>query len=138
MPGRNEQADAYLAEAETTLRGARVLHERDPDEFAPQTTKNAYDALEQALSAGIAARDEDVPRRHGAKIQHYFEPLDADELERRAFYWHSRRSGAQYVDYRGEELSVPSNNFDREDARRILDDAERVLGFVAGRMDDRG
>lgn len=135
MPERGEQADAYLAEAETTLRSARVLHERDSAEFAPQVVKNAYDALEQALSAGIAARGEDVPRRHGAKIQRYFDPLDADELERRAFHWHSRRSDAQYVDFRGKELSVPSRNFDHEDAEEILDDAERIIELVGGRMD---
>lgn len=130
MPDRSEQADAYLREAETTLESARVLYERDAEAFASQVVKNAYDALEQAVSAGIAGRGEDIPRRHGAKIRQYFEPLDADELERRAFHWHSRRSDAQYVDYRGTELSVPSQSFDNDDAAEILDDAETILEFV--------
>ena len=116
MPSGSEQASAYLSEAETTLESARVLAEDDPDAFASQIVKNAYDALEQALSAGIAARGEDIPRRHGAKIQRYFEPLDAEELEETAFKWHSRRSNAQYVDFRGSELSMPSKNFDRDNA----------------------
>jgi HEPN domain-containing protein len=136
MPNGSEQASAYLSEAETTLQSARVLFEDDPESFASQIVKNAYDALEQALSAGIAAREEDIPRRHGAKIQRYFEPLDAEELERTGFDWHSRRSNAQYVDFRGSELSVPSKNFDRDDAKEILADTEELLEFVRERMDD--
>jgi HEPN domain-containing protein len=133
MPGGNEQAVAYVSEAETTLESARVLLDRDASAFAAQVVKNAYDAFEQALSAGVAARGRDVPRRHGAKIRAYFDPLDdaeAAELERVAFEWHSRRSDAQYVDRRGTDLSVPSENFDAEDARRIVDDAERIVAFV--------
>ncbi len=136
MPNGNEQASAYLSEAETTFQSAQVLFENDPDAFASQIVKNAYDALEQALSAGIAARSEDIPRRHGAKIQRYFEPLDANELERTAFEWHSRRSNAQYVDFRGSELSVPSMNFDRGDAKQILADTKTLLEFVRERLDD--
>ena len=136
MPNGSEQASAYLSEAETTLESARVLAEDDPDAFASQIVKNAYDALEQALSAGIAARGEEIPRRHGAKIQRYFEPLDAEGLERTAFDWHSRRSNAQYVDFRGSELSVPSKNFDRDDAERSLADTEKLLEFVRERLDD--
>lgn len=135
MPSENEQARAYLDEAETTLGSARVLFEDDPDAFASQVVKNAYDALEQALSAGIAARGEDIPRQHGAKIQRYFEPLDAEDLERAAFEWHSRRSDAQYVDYRGSDLSVPSKNFDREDAEAILADAGAIIEDVRERAD---
>lgn len=134
MPERSEQAAAYLREAETTLESARVLYERAPGEFASQIVKNAYDALEQGVSAGIAARGDDIPRRDGAKIQRFFEPLEAEELEQAAFHWHGRRSDAQYVDYKGSELSVPSGSFDREDAERILDDAERIVEFVSGRM----
>lgn len=135
MPDRNEQASAYLGEVGTTLRSARVLFDDDPDAFASQIVKNAYDALEQAISAGIAARGEDIPRRHGAKIQRYFEPLDAEPLERTAFRWHARRSDAQYVDFKGSELSVPSSNFDREDAEEILADAEEILEFVRDQVD---
>lgn len=136
MPDRSEQASAYLSEAVTTLESAKVLRDGDASAFAPQIVKNAYDALEQALSAGIAARGDDIPRRHGAKIQRYFTPLDADELERTAFDWHARRSDAQYVDFRGDELSVPSANFDADDAREIVADAERIIEFVKERMSE--
>jgi HEPN domain-containing protein len=136
MPDRDEQASAYLREAETTLRSARVLLEADPDAFAPQIVKNAYDAFEQALSSGLAARGETVPQRHGAKIQRFFEPLDADDIQETAFRWHARRSEAQYVDIKGGDLSVHSSNFDREDAERIVEDAERILDFVRARTEN--
>ena len=45
MPNGSEQASAYLSEAETTLQSARVLAEDDPDTFASQIVKNAYDAV---------------------------------------------------------------------------------------------
>jgi HEPN domain-containing protein len=134
MPERDDQAKAYLSEAETTLRSAETLLEADPEAFAPQVVKNAYDAFEQALSAGIAARGDDIPTRHGAKIQAFFGPLDAAELEETAFEWHARRSEAQYVDRTGDGLSVPSSNFDRTDAERILEDAERIISFVRGQV----
>lgn len=130
MRDRGKQAEAYLEEAEKTLESARTLFDEEPEEFASQTVKNAYDAMEQALSAGIAARGEDIPRRHHAKIQQYFEPLEADELEQTAFKWHSRRSDAQYVDFKGTEISVPSKNFNRSDARQILSDADEILDMV--------
>ena len=130
MPERDEQANAYLHEAKTTLESAQVLFERKPAAFAPQIVKNGYDALEQALSAGLAARGEDGPKRHHTKIQRYFEPLDERDLERVAFGWYARRSDAQYVDFRGDELSVPSDNFDFKDAEQMLIDATSVLDFV--------
>lgn len=136
MPDGTEQARAYLSEAETTLESARVLFEHGSGRFAPQIVKNAYDAMEQALSAGIAYRGEDIPRRHNAKIQRYFEPLDADDLERTAFRWHARRSDAQYVDFKGKDLSVPSSNFDHDDAREIIEDTKRILAFVRGRIEE--
>lgn len=138
MPDRSEQARAYLSEAETTLKSTCVLLDDDPEAFASQIVKNAYDALEQALSAGIAGRDEDVPRRHGAKIQRYFEPHDSDageRLQETVFKWHARRSNAQYVDFRGDELSVPSENFDADDARDIVADAAEIVAFVRDQLD---
>lgn len=134
MPGGEQRARAYLDEAETSLRGARALFERESDGFAALVVKNAYDALEQAISAGIAVRGDDVPIRHGAKIQRNFEPHDDDELERIAFGWHARRIDAQYVDFKGPEISVPSKLFDGEDAERILADAEAILADVRERV----
>lgn len=51
MSDKERQAKAYLNEAETTLDGARILLECRDFGHA-QVVKNAYDALEQALSAG--------------------------------------------------------------------------------------
>lgn len=130
MPDKGRQADAYLEQATTTLRAAEVLFEDDPDEFDAQIVKNAYDALEQALSAGIAADDLDVPRRHPGKIQKFFEIHDNDELEEIAFHWLSRRDSAQYVDFEGGELAKPSDAFDVTDAEQIIEDATRIIAFV--------
>lgn len=131
MPDRKrEQASAYLAEAERTLDSAHVLFEADPERFASQVVKNGYDALEQALSAGIAATGREVPRRHPGELQAFFGEHDDAELERTATHRLSRRDEAQYVDFDGRSLSVPSDHFDRDDAERVLDDAADVLQYV--------
>lgn len=130
MPDRERQADAYLEQAMTTLRAAEVLFGDDPTEFDAQIVKNAYDALEQALSAGIAAEGLDIPRRHPGKIQKFFEIYDNDGLEEIAFHWLSRRDSAQYVDFEGGELAKPSDAFDAADAEQIIEDATRIIAFV--------
>lgn len=129
MPEKRAQAEAYLREAETTLEGARILFENRDGGYA-QVVKNAYDAFEQALSAGIASKGDSIPRSHSAKIQEFFAHFENDELERAAFEWFSRRSSAQYVDVRGSDLSVPDENFGKADAEDILDDADRIIQFA--------
>lgn len=124
------QAAAYLEQAETTLDSARVLFERDAEQFAPQIVKNAYDALEGALSAGIAATGLEIPRRHPGKLQVFFGEYDADRLERLASHWLSRRDRAQYVDFEGDSLTIPADHFDAADAEEILDDASEVVEYV--------
>lgn len=134
MSDRQRQAEAYLREAESTLSAAQLLYDTNPDEFDAQIVKNAYDALEQALSAGIAAEGRNIPRRHPGKMQRFFEMHENEELEETAFHWLGRRSEAQYVDFHGDELSTPSNAFDPEDAARIIEDAERIIAFVRERI----
>lgn len=72
--------------------------------------------------------------RHGAKIQQYFESQEAEELEDAAFEWHARRSDAQYVGFKGSDLSVPSRNFDASDAAKIIRDTEAIIAFVNEQM----
>lgn len=134
MPDRRRQAQAYLEEAETTLSSATVLLEANPEKFDAQIVKGAYDAMEQALSAGIAANGSEIPRRHPGKVQRFFELHDSEELEERVYHWLSRRSRAQYVDFEGTELSTPSDAFDAEDARQVVTDADLVLEFVRERI----
>ena len=128
----DEQATAYLAEAELTLQAAQSIYDAAGDrEMWAQVVKNGYEAIEQAASAAIAAQDHAVPRRHPAKINTFLDLYDVDEeLEDRLLYWLRRRSDSQYVDIRGDEVNIPHEQFTRDDAKAILEDAERVLMFV--------
>lgn len=128
-----EQAEAYLEEARLTLQSARAIQVAadERDEMSAQVVKNAYDAIEQAVSAAIASRGESIPRKHPAKVNRFisiFEP--DDELESTLLYWLQRRSDSQYVDIRGDEINIPHELFDRADAEAIMADAEAVLDRV--------
>lgn len=135
MDESESQAEAYLAEAWTTLEGARILFEAREDAGSARVVNNAYAALEQALSAGIAASGEDVPRRHRQKVLDFFDLYEDDELQSIRLKWQSRRESARYVDFKGAKLSVPEDVFDRDDAEKALNDAEPVLTFVDSILD---
>lgn len=133
----DEQARAYLQEATLTLESARAIHESasDANRLWAQVVKNGYDAIEQAVSAAIADRGRSVPRRHPAKINAFIDCCEPPvDLEDRLLYWLQRRSDIQYVDIRDDEVNVPHEQFGRNDAERVLDDARRVLSYVEERM----
>jgi HEPN domain-containing protein len=134
----DEQAEAYLAEAELTYSSAKAIYDsatENEENLWAQVVKNGYDAMEQAVSAGIAAMNETIPRPHPAKTKTFIELHDpADEIEDALLYWLRRRSDVQYVDIRGDELNVPHRQFDRNDAERILGDANQVIEFVEKRI----
>lgn len=126
----DEQAEAYLEEARLTLSSAQAIMDaaREKEDLWAQVVKNAYDAIEQALSAAIASREEGIPRKHPAKVNRFIELFDPEEdVERRILYWLRRRSDSQYVDIRGDEINIPHEQFDRGDAESILEDAEAIL-----------
>lgn len=128
-----EQADAYLEEAALTLQSARTIYDASGEDAGmwAQVVKNAYDAIEQAVSAAIAAQNQAIPRRHPAKINTFIELYGpAENLESQLLHWLQRRSSSQYVDIRGSELNVPHERFSREDAQKALEDAEATLGYV--------
>lgn len=93
--------------------------------------KNGYDAIEQAVSAAIAAEGETIPQNHPAKINVFLEIYEIDD-EREAILleWLRRRSDSQYVDIRGNEINVPHTTFDEDDARGMLADAEELISLV--------
>ena len=126
-----EQAEAYLREAELTLNSAHAIYNsasEQHEELWAQVVKNGYDAIEQAISAAIAAEDESTPRAHPAKINRFVElHHPEDELENQLLHWLRRRSDTQYVDIRDDEINVPHRQFDQDDAETILEDAENVL-----------
>lgn len=128
-----DQAQAYLTEAELTLRSARTIFEAATpgDPLWAQVVKNAYDAIEQAVSGAIAAKEERIPRRHPAKVNTFLDLYDpGDEIEEQLLHWLRRRSDAQYVDIRGDEVNIPHEQFTEADAERILEDAEAVLRYA--------
>lgn len=87
--------------------------------------------IEQAVSAAIAAEEERIPRRHPARINAFLDLYDpGTDLEERLLTWLRRRSDAQYVDIRGDEVTIPHEQFDETDAERILEDAGAVLRYV--------
>lgn len=132
---RADQAVAYLEEAKLTLLSARAIYDsasRTHDRLWAHVVKNGYDAIEQAVSAAIAAEMEPVPRNHPAKINTFLQLHRVpDGIEAKLLEWLRRRSDSQYVDIRGEEINVPHEQFDREDAERILADAEVLIDCVA-------
>lgn len=66
-----DQANAYREEARLTLESAHSIYETATSgrgNLWAQVVKNAYDSMEQAISAAIAAAGEGIPRRHPAKV----------------------------------------------------------------------
>ncbi len=98
--------------------------------------KNGYDAIEQSISAGIAADNEAIPRTHPGKINTFLDLYDPGEnVENLLLEWLSRRSSSQYVDIRGDNIVVPHEQFTREDAEQILEDMDTVFEYVAGELE---
>jgi HEPN domain-containing protein len=129
-----EQADAYLDEAELTLESAEAIYqsaEETGEKLWATVVKNGYDAIEQAVSAGIAAENEAIPRTHPGKINTFIELYNpGEEIEDLLLHWLQRRSSSQYVDIRGDELNIPHEQFTRDDAEHILEDVETVVEYV--------
>ena len=66
-----EQSKKYMEEAELTLESAEAIFEKakeeDKDLWA-NVVKSCYDAIEQAISSAISAKEEIIPIRHPDKI----------------------------------------------------------------------
>lgn len=91
-----DQASAYLEEAELTLSSTQAIYSsavETQEELWAQVVKNGYDAIEQAVSAAIAHRDETIPRAHPAKINTFLDRYTVPEdLEDALLYWLRRIS----------------------------------------------
>lgn len=129
-----EQATAYLEEAELTFLSAQAIYHSavdTHDELWAHVVKNGYDAIEQAVSAAIAYRNETIPRAHPAKINTFLDLYTVPEdLEETLLYWLRRRNDSQYVDIRGNQINIPHEQFDQEDAEKILEDTEIILKHI--------
>jgi len=134
-----EQAEAYVEEAELTLVSAEAIYssaEESGGNLWAQVVKNGYDAIEQAASAGIAAENEAIPQNHPGKINTFIELYGpGEEVEDILLHWLQRRSSSQYVDIRGDEINIPHEQFTQEEAEQILQDIETVLDYVREQLD---
>lgn len=134
-----EQAEAYFEEAELTLESAEAIYnsaEESGENLWAQVVKNGYDAIEQAVSAGIAAENEAIPRNHPGKINTFIQLYEpGEEIEDILLHWLQRRSSSQYVDIRGDEINIPHEQFTEDDAEQILQDIESVLEYVEKQLD---
>lgn len=80
-----DQADAYIEEAELTLESAEAIYssaEESGESLWAQVVKNGYDAIEQSVSAGIAAENEAIPRTHPGKINTFIELYEPGECNK--------------------------------------------------------
>jgi HEPN domain-containing protein len=134
-----EQAEAYFTEAELTLESAEAIYnsaKKSDEDLWAQVVKNGYDAIEQAVSAGIAAENEAIPRNHPGKINTFIELYEPREgIEDLLLNWLQRRSSSQHVDIRGDEINIPHEQFTRDDAEQILEDIEAVLYYIEEQLD---
>ena len=129
-----EQARAYLREAQLTLQSAHAIYEsalQTESALWATVVKNGYDAIEQAVSAAIASTHQSIPRNHPGKINKFLEVYNVpDEVEEILLAWLRRRSNSHYVDIRGNELNIPHQSFEKKDAQQILGDAEVIIALV--------
>jgi len=130
---------AYFEEARLTFDSARSIFDAASagrGDLWAAFAKNTYDAIEQSVSAAIAAGGGSIPRNHPAQGTEFLERYEpGEDLRDVLLYWPRRRSDSQYVDVRGDTINVPHEQFGRADAERIPADAERVLEYVGEIVD---
>ena len=129
------QADEYLQEAELTLTASEVIFNRAKEikkNLWAQVVKNAYDAMEHAISAALAMRRLMIPKDHPEKVTKFVNNFNLrnSHIEKLLMKWVGKRGQAQYVDIRGGKLMVPHEIFDEQDAEEALRDAKEVIEFV--------
>ena len=126
--GRLIQARSYLDEAEKTLDVARMARKKG---YWAVCVKDAFDAMEQAVSALIAAKDEKIPKKHTGKIAFFTGLYKPDDVIKKSLlYWAGKRDRSRYVDYRDGKYVAPSDFFHEDDAHRIISDAEMILSYT--------
>ena len=126
-----EQSKKYMEEAELTLESAEAIFEKakeeDKDLWA-NVVKSCYDAIEQAISSAISAKEEVIPIRHPDKIDKFSKLFEiSKDLDEKISFWLGKRSSAQYVDIKDDKLSVPHELFSEEDAKKALDESKEII-----------
>jgi HEPN domain-containing protein len=133
---REEQAEKYLEEVRLSIESARAILDeavRTKKELWANVVKMCYDSMEQAISAGIARKNELIPKEHPAKIAKFvniYKLPEKSELSKILFFWLTKRGSSQYVDIRNNKIVVPHENFNENDAETALSDAEIVVNEI--------
>ena len=133
-----QQARAYLDEAELTIESAEAIYERAKrtgKQLWSKVVKEAYDAMENCVMAALAKVHVDIPRYHPAKTATFISQfkLGGTDTAEILTKWLARRSRARYVDFNETgKLRVPLDEFGEADAPEALRDCKKVLGFVRG------
>lgn len=135
MGMKEEQAREYLQEAELTFIASEGIFKQAKEtgrKLWAQVVKNAYDAMEHAISAALAYKGLFIPKEHPEKITSFINNfnLRGSAIEKILTKWLGRRGKAQYVDIRGGKIYVPHEIFNENDAEEAIDDARRIIGYV--------
>lgn len=129
-----KQAEKYLEEAELTLYSAMTLFEKakeEDKELWANIVKTCYDAVEQAISAAIAKKDEIIPKEHPLKIKKFINLYEiSEEIKNKIYFWLGKRSSTQYVDIKNDVVSVPHELFREKDANRALEESREILDEI--------
>lgn len=139
----DEQANYCMKEAELTFFVAKTIFERAETEDKPvwaNIVKNGYDAMENAIVACIAKKGEIIPREsHPEKLTRFADLYQSEsvEINKIMSYWITKRSRAQYVDIKDNKVLVPYLFFSKEDAIKILKDAEIVIKLAKQLMENQ-
>ena len=136
-----EQARKYLEEAELSLEAAQFIFERakelDKDMWA-NVIKGCYDAIEQAISAGIAKKNEVIPKEHPFKVKKFINLYKiSNKIKNKIYFWLGKRSSSQYVDIKDDKLSVPHELFSEEDAKKALDESEEIIEEIKKLVEEK-
>lgn len=131
MKLKKEQSKKYMEEAELSLYSAEAVFdkakEEDKDLWA-NVVKSCYDAIEQAISSAIAAKEERIPIQHPEKIIRFNKIFKTSkDMQEKIFFWLGRRSSAQYVDIKHDKISVPHELFTEEDAKKAIDESKEII-----------
>lgn len=131
---KDKQAKSYLEEAELSLETAQIIFNKakeDDKELWANVIKTCYDAIEQAVSAAIAKKNEVIPKEHPSKIRKFINLFEMDkELEEKLYFWLRKRSSSQYVDIKDDKISIPHELFDENDAKTALDDTREIIDKI--------
>ena len=131
---KEKQAKEYLEEARLSLDSAIAIFDeacRTGKRLWVQAVKTAYDGIEQAVSAALAAKDIIIPKDHPEKISKFVNSYNMKgKLVDMLFFWLRKRGKSQYVDVRAGKVVVPHDSFDEGDAEQAKADCKLTIGEI--------